>query len=575
MSIFVYEFVFYVASVFAAVVCIASGTLFFIAFRHERLTRSGWRTIGFFLLSVAFFFLILERKNPVFGLFGVLCEMGGTWAIYRGVMASPSLVQLAQEPGQEMTSQTFEELFMRAERQKATFASSYSSLLILLAAIFGVVNLLFIRLAPLNVLSTLQGIIFFIVLGTIMLQVERLGRERNVARATVHNTLPLIAYIFLLMREAAVFIFRLPPSDMVYFRQLTLEYSMAWQLGIFFTFAAFVFLGLWAWNFIKYRKFLRTYVIFLFLSVILATVGALIFTVQVFKIIEKNNLDLMTRGAETQQILLDDRQSLAMFVAQLVAGDEEFLGELKNGKWDAMKKRVTKYLENSGVDSIRVYNKFGEVVVSPADPRDLGRVFDKEPFLAYVITKKVQISTFDTESGVLTPVIVARAFRPLLFGDELIGAVEVSYKFDNAFVDYSKQQTGLDVSIYAGPRLSATTIKTVDGISRWVGSEEADPGVRDAVLGKGAAYSTMINRLDRIYYSAFKPIRDLNGQIIGMVSVGIVAQELFEATRQKLLTIFLVMTFLALLTALIAYRAVMISNAHKEAAPKKAGRTGN
>jgi len=572
MSIFIYEFAFFLVSVFAAVVCIATGTLFFITFKHERLMRNGWRVVGFFSLAVAFIILILERKNPSFGLFGVICEMIGMLAIYRGVMATPSLVQLSQDPeSHETTGMSVEEMAKGAERSRMTATALASSLIILASVIFAVVNDFFWKILPLNIVATFQGITFFLVFGTIMLQIERIRNQRGIARAQLQNILPTVAYIFLLMREAAVFLFRLPESNILFIRQLTLEYSMAWQLGIFFTFAAFIFLSLWAWNFIKYRKFLRTYVIFLVLSVIVATIGALIFTTLVFKIIERNNLDLMTRGAETQEVLLNDRQSLALFVAQLIANDEEFLGYMKNGDRASMSKLMDKYLNNAGVDGIRIFNKFGEVIVSPADSRDVGRIFKDDQVLAYVITKKVQLSTFDTESGVLTPVIVARAFNPLVQNGELLGAVEVDYRFDNAFTDYAKEATGLDVTIYTGSRLSATTIKTLDGVSRWVGSEETDKGVLDNVLGRGMPYATQTDRLGRQYYNAYKPIRNLNGQIIGMVSVGTLANQLFEDTRQQLLTIFLLVTFLALVSALIAYRLVVSSRLEQGAkpAPKK------
>jgi len=78
-------------------------------------------------------------------------------------------------------------------------------------------------------------------------------------------------------------------------------------------------------------------------------------------------------------------------------------------------------------------------------------------------------------------------------------------------------------------------------------------------------YGTMVDRLGRIFYNAYKPIRNINGQIVGMLSVGTPANQLFEETRQQLLTIFLLVTFLALLAGMIAYRAVMSTGGKKKA----------
>jgi sensor histidine kinase regulating citrate/malate metabolism len=93
--------------------------------------------------------------------------------------------------------------------------------------------------------------------------------------------------------------------------------------------------------------------------------------------------------------------------------------------------------------------------------------------------------------------------------------------------------------------------------------------VVESVLKNGMTYSTMTDRLGRVYYSAYKPIRHIDGRIIGMVSVGTVANELFEDTRQQLLTIFLLVTVMALLAAMVAYRAVFLLQEGKKKEKQK------
>jgi hypothetical protein len=441
-------------------------------------------------------------------------------------------------------------------RVKFTSAAIISTILVIVAILLACVNTFIYRFINIGVPSTFTLLIMVFAIATIILQLSRLWRERADRSTILMNLWPMIAFIFLVLRSIAFTLHRLPSSNIVFLRNLTVSYSMTWQLGVLFTFAAFVFLAIWAWHFIKQRAFLRTYVIFLILAVSVASVGALIFTTLVFKIIERNNLDLMTRGVEAEEILLNDRSTMALFVARLVSDDKDLMRDLKNDNRAALDERLQKYVDNANIDVLRIYSKFGEVLVSPTDYRDVGRIFNNDEILAFVITKKVQLRTFSQEEGVLTPIIVGRAIHPLLLNGELLGAVEVAYKFDNAFVDYSKETTGLDVTIYSGSRRSATTIKTVDGVSRWIGSEEADPDVLSNVLRHGRTFGTVTDRLGRVYYSAFKPLRHVNGDIIGMVSVGTPTNILLEDTRQQLITIFLLVTMLALLAALIAYRAV-------------------
>ncbi len=587
MSIFIYEFVFYIVSVFAIITSLSCGALFYFSYRNERLIRNVWRALGFFMLAAAFFLFILERKNSSFELFALSLELVGTFYIFRGVLAAPGLAHLASKRGVRAGKdartcplparmQKLDRLLAKDDfdlkRVRFTSAAVLATAVVMISILLASINTFIFRFINIGVPSTFTALILCFAFATIILQTGRLIRERSDRSTVALNVWPTLAYVFLMLRELAFTLHRLPESNIVFLRNLTVSYSMTWQIGVLFTFAAFVFLAVWAWYFIKQRAFLRTYVIFLILAVAVASIGALIFTTLVFRIIERNNLDLMTRGVETQEILLDDRSTLALFVARLVSDDNEFLEMVKNNDRSAMNNHLVKYANNANVDILRVFNKFGEVLVSPTDPRDAGRLFSNDELLAYVITKKVQLRTFSTEEGVLTPIIIGRAIHPLVSNGELLGAVEVGYKFDNAFVDYSKEQTGLDVTIYAGSRRSATTIKTVDSVSRWIGSEEADVDVLQNVLKSGRTFGTVTDRLGNIYYSAYKPIRHVNGDIIGMVSVGTPTNILIEDTRQQLLTIFLLTTMLALLAALIAYRAVFwYKSEHSNKPVKKTG----
>jgi hypothetical protein len=131
--------------------------------------------------------------------------------------------------------------------------------------------------------------------------------------------------------------------------------------------------------------------------------------------------------------------------------------------------------------------------------------------------------------------------------------VEVGYKFDNAFVDFSKENTNLDVTIYTANKISATTIKTEDKASRYVGTEESSNSIINATLREGNNYTTTIDRFGDTYYNAYSPIRNVDGQIIGMVSVGTPTYLLLEDMRQRLLTTFMLVDVISALISLLGY----------------------
>ena len=206
---------------------------------------------------------------------------------------------------------------------------------------------------------------------------------------------------------------------------------------------------------------------------------------------------------------------------------------------------------------MRFYDEEGNVIASPSDERERGDNFSNDPVLTEAINEKKPVKSFSTHPHVLAPLVSARAIYPI-FGNnnQLTGAVEVGYLLDTAFVDFSKSRTGLDVTLYTGDLRSATTIFKQDGVSRYVGTQETDTAILENTLINGETFSLEHERLGLGYYSAFIPVRDFSGLIIGMVSVGTPTFQLFEDSRQQLLNSFLILTIISLAAAGIGYLAM-------------------
>lgn len=549
MSIFWLEFAHYLAASLAILVSASATALFLVTFRYERTMNTIWRILGFASLAMAFLLLVLERKEPSVAIIATLFQAFALFCIYKGVLAEPKLVHLWRVPtGTQPAGGTGSILKQYgAVRKKTTI-----TIIIVVAAValFLLPGYLYIR-AYLPVI--IEAVALAFIIATIVLQVRRLKAGKGTPEEHRINMYPLVGFIFLAVRGLAMIFYRLPDLDVVILRKLSLEYSIAWEIGVFATIAAFVFLGIWAWGFVRVRDFLRTYVTFISIVIFVSALGALIFTSFIFKVIERNNLDLMLKGADTEAVIMSDRANTALFIARLVAKDEDLLNDVKNNNYGGIIDRTQDYMDSADADILRIYNVFGEVVASPSDPRDRGRVFSDDKLVTYALLERKQVRTFDSYPGVLADVIVARAIHPLIINNSLIGAIEVGYKFDNAFVDFSKAETNLDVTIYTANKISATTILTADGVSRFVGSDETDKEINTNVLTNGVNYSASIDRFGEVYYSAFRPIRDVNGIIIGMVAVGTPTYVLMEATRQQLVTTFILISVLSAIVSLIGY----------------------
>jgi len=553
MNLFWLEFFYFVAAIFGVLVSIAAAALFLLTYRYERQTQTVWRAIGFIALAIAFIAYILGRKYPEVQLVAIIIELFGFFAIFTGVRAEPNLSHLRKTGAQSAAAKK------KAEKKSEGFGAWGALRVVIFLVLIPVIAALVKYMTDLGAYLpvALEAIALVFVIGTIVLQIRRYRGEGKDSVTKRQNLWPLLGYIFLLVRGIVLLFNYMPENAIVRLREQTLDYSFTWILGFILTFTGFLFLSIWAWNFIKLRFFLRTYVVFLAIAILVSALGSLVFTQLIFVTVERNNLDQMERGAETQRLIQLDRSDTAMLFAQTI--DEavdlsEVVGGDRSGE---VGDKLDAFLISSNADILRVYNDEGTVVASPSDVRDEGQQYFDDSFVAYVIKEKSAIKTFDAVPGVLAEVMVTRAIQPIMDGKKAVGAIEVGYQFDNAYVDFAKRETNLDVTMFTDKTRSASTILTQDDVSRWVGSEETNKEVVEEVYEDGSEHSLALDRLGRPYYSAFEPIRDINGEIVGMVSVGTPTNILFEDTRQQLITTFLIATGISLLAALIGYLAIL------------------
>ncbi len=539
---------------FAILVTISSAILFYLTQRVEGSTNTYWRAFGFASLALSYMLFILERKFPSFGLLAVLIEFLGLVFIFIGVRSETSLLNLQKvnktvSGGKKEESSKMEKL----KRNLYIVIGVVAAGVLLSGLVVGnnyiIENFSF---GP-YLAAAVVGLSIFFVAGTIYLQIGRYLGEREDTASRRQNLYPLIAYVFLLFRQLFLVLYRLPESDLVFLESLKSFYSLPWQAAILLTGVAFIFLAFWAWTFIKVRFFLRTYVAFLTIATLVSTLGSFVFTLLIFSIVEQDNLKVMTEGAKTQYLVMEDRSNTALVLARSIATNDRITGWIESDDYTSIADETEDKLKTSGIDILRVYDGRGQVVASPSDERERGDIFIDDDVVLRVLQNDQPVKTFDIEPHVLSPGIVARGIYPILRDGVSYGAVEVGYRLDTAFVDFSKGRTGLDVTIYSSENISATTILKNDGVSRWVGADETDQDVLTKVLEGGEIYSTSIERLGQNYYSAFIPLRDYSGEIIGMVSVGTLTHDLFENSRQQLLSAFLIVTMISLFVALLGY----------------------
>ncbi len=109
---------------------------------------------------------------------------------------------------------------------------------------------------------------------------------------------------------------------------------------------------------------------------------------------------------------------------------------------------------------------------------------------------------------------------PVVYGDSLlVGSCLVGYDLTNtAYLDDIKEQTGNDLTVYAGNIRTATTITDADG-NRMTGTQLPD-NIYETTITNGEVFKGQ-SLVDGIkYYAHYEPIIDINGKTAGAFFAG-------------------------------------------------------
>jgi methyl-accepting chemotaxis protein len=123
---------------------------------------------------------------------------------------------------------------------------------------------------------------------------------------------------------------------------------------------------------------------------------------------------------------------------------------------------------------------------------------------------------------------------------------------DFTVIDEVKEKTGMYVTIFMGDTRVATNIKDKDG-NRSIGTK-ANDNVVDAVIKNGKSYDGTVSIQGNEVKSHYVPLKDSNGNIVGMWFVGIAQADVLKQLREMAIYIAGFSLFIIVIGAFIATR---------------------
>ncbi len=308
----------------------------------------------------------------------------------------------------------------------------------------------------------------------------------------------------------------------------------------------------WAFSYLLKRINTQLFIIFTTTTLAIFLITTISFTYLLLNNLSQETLTRLNTDVSVLSFALDAKKSEAQSAASIISQNPKIIEALK---------LKDKSILNPAAETLLLTNKLSSVVIIDDSGQVLARGEDRDrtgdSLSSSSLVKKTLIgeslSSITSQESVLAPKILVQSSSPIISDGKIIGASIVALTIDNNFLDGIKKQTGLEISVYGSDKLSATTISDLSGTTRPIGVKSANKKINDTVLTLGNNYSGTVSILNTSYFAVFHPIKDINNDVLGMLTAGRPAESIYETAGKSIELTFLITIGLIALSVFPSY----------------------
>lgn len=510
----------FIGNIFVALVLFGASWLYFDAWLSRHAPKEFVRTAGFIFVSLGFLLHATHIESPLFT--GLL--LGGT------VVVVVSNLLLAAGYAAILIS-----LIMDPLPQKPKTVSPFSVSLVLPPIIASGATF---------ILPPLQGVLALLTGGLYLIRATR-GLEKH---------LRLVALTFFCLGISHVLSvfssFRTTTNVSLF--EFVAPFGPVWIVEHVFLLIAALILGRWVFGYLLKRFESQIFMITTAGIVFVFLVTSLLFTTILLYNVKQEALEQLTSNAKVLSYALDSKKGEMLADAEVLAITGTVKEYIGNSASRQLRDTAEEYLLAKKLSTLLIVDPSGRVLARGEDKERFGDSVSGDPLFVRVRKGESSTSILPRE-GVLTEELLVRAGVPVMNGSEVVGVIMVSTLLDNAFVDGIKRSTGLESTVYAGDRISATTLVASDGITRPVGVRQLSGVVLRTVLAEGQVYAGESTFLGKAYLVSFFPIADADNQVVGMLFAGRPEEALFATAGRSFELSFIAVVVLLALSVFPSY----------------------
>lgn len=401
-------------------------------------------------------------------------------------------------------------------------------------------------------LGNVSNIVFALSFPILSLSVFLLFLRRTTAGLEKHLKSLTIGFFFMFLYEVFSLYRLLENTDSVYVYRIVKPFGPLWLLTYFLLFISVLVIAKWIFGYLLKRIQTQLFMILNISILTIFLITTVSFTGLLLTSFRTDALSHLSTDVNVVSYALGLKQAQSLSDAELVSQNPQIKTAILNKDKKTLKDLSTSLLLSKSQSYLILLASNGAVLMRGEDNEKIGDSLSNDSLFIRA-TRGEKASSVLSKDGPIAPIVSIRSASPIKNGEEIIGVVIVGTDIDNAFVDGLKKSTKLDVSIYGGNTLSATTFVAEDGKSRFVGIKEENKDINKNVLIEGKNYSLDINILNTAYFASFAPLKDVDGNPVGMLFVGQPQISVIQAASRSIEYTFIIAALLILLSIFPSY----------------------
>lgn len=329
----------------------------------------------------------------------------------------------------------------------------------------------------------------------------------------------MVGFLFIFLYELFSLVKLFENTNVITIYKLVEPFGPFWLISHFFLLIGLAIIARWVFGYLLRRIQTELFMILNISMLAIFLVTTVCFTGLLLNNLRQDALSHLETDVNVAQYAIGLKQNQTLSDAELVSGNNEIINAVSTKDRKPLKELATSILLAKKASYLIIIASNGGVLMRGEDNEKVGDSLSNDSLFIKAMRGE-KASSIIAKDGPIAPIVSIRSAVPIVSNGQTIGVAIVGTDIDNAFVDGLKSSTKLDVSVYGGNSLSATTFIAADGKSRFVGAKEEDKQINKKVLIEGKNYSLETSILNVPYLASFSPLKDISGNAVGMLFVG-------------------------------------------------------